>query len=80
MKKLYEVIELTSCTVFWKELGVDIRNEKILEKAAEKWHEIEAWLEEHIDIDTYRPYDKGVWFLHRKDAMFFKLIWFDNIV
>jgi hypothetical protein len=80
MQRPYEIIELESCTVFWKELGVDIHNTAMNTKAANKWDEIEIWLEENIKEKTYNPHYSGIWFLHKEDAILFKLTWAGRIV
>ena len=76
----YQTIELNSCSVFWKDLGVDIDNNIIREKSSKKWDEIEFWLSENVDSQNWRAYNKGIWFLRKRDAVLFKLIWSGQIV
>ena len=84
---MYQTVTLDSCTVFWKELGVNIDDNNVKYKAAKKWDEIEKWLEDNISISEYgsncklhNAYDKGIWFFRKSDAIHFKLVWSGNIV
>jgi hypothetical protein len=61
------VIQLTSCTVFSEDI-TQVQSDADMNR-------MEQWLAEHLAPKTYNVYAKGVWFLHGRDAMLFKLTW-----
>jgi len=74
-----ETIILDSKFITWKELGIDLQYPNQKHIAAEKWPEIEVWLNETMP-DTWRSSTKGIWFLRGSDAVLFKLTWSGNII
>lgn len=63
----FQVITLTSCTVFAEDI-TQVQTDADLDR-------MEQWLAENLAPQSYNVYGKGVWFLHGKDAMLFKLTW-----
>jgi len=67
------VVTLSSCSVFWAELGY-VENAVNHAKAAALFDdEIGPWLIANCK-GAYNPYGKGVWFSDQQDAALFKMM------
>lgn len=74
------VVELTSATVFWQELGImtqdrmRVGHDAEIDRAAKIFDEdIGPWLEGNCK-HHFNAYEKGVWFSDQAEAALFKLM------
>jgi hypothetical protein len=74
------IICLSSCTVFWADLGADstqmtkLRSDRVrFDRFSDR---ILQWLGANI-TGPWTPHYDGVWFLDPKDACLFKMFWYD---
>lgn len=73
-------IGLSSCTVFWTELGLPGRPTSSQQVQLGIWWAefVLPWIKVAVKHD-YNPYENGVWFANRHDAALFKIRFMGDI-
>jgi hypothetical protein len=68
------VVIMTSTTIFYEDLGVDMKSQDSRDAAAKHWSAMNSWLEDNC-VRSWNCHNSGVWFLSADDAILFKLAW-----
>lgn len=70
------IIQLTSCTVFWTDLGLPKNPTEYQRNQLADWwdRDVEQWIVQNIKGHC-NPHEAGVWFADRHDAQMFRIKW-----